>query len=102
MQHQEKTLPGAAPPHRWKRGLSFGIAALACPCHLPIVVGLLAGTTLGGWMYQHMFIVTLAMLGIFVLALLYGLRSFNRWQVATPDHREPEHSEMVAQSAREP
>jgi mercuric ion transport protein len=62
--------------------LSLGIAALACPCHLPLVLILFAGTTLGAWMSQHSVVVTLVMLGVFVISLLYGVRGFNRQRLA--------------------
>ncbi len=77
MQKRTETSPVATSRRGWKSLLSLGLAALACPCHLPIVVGLLAGTTLGAWLSQHSVIVTLVMLGVFVAALLYGLRSLN-------------------------
>ncbi len=77
MQERTETSPVATSRRGWKSLLSLGLAAVACPCHLPIVAGLLAGTTLGAWLSQHSVIVTLVMLGVFVGALLYGLRSLN-------------------------
>lgn len=58
--------------------MSLGLAAATCPCHLPIAVGLLAGTAFGAWLHQHSVVVALVMLGVFITALLYGLKGFNR------------------------
>lgn len=63
---------------KWKQYLSVGVAIITCPCHLPILVGALAGTALGGWLNQHSLVVTLGMAGIFVLALLYSFRGLAR------------------------
>jgi mercuric ion transport protein len=63
---------------QWKQYLSVGVAMLTCPCHLPILVAALVGTALGGWLSQHSLEVTLGMAGMFVLALLYSLRTLTR------------------------
>lgn len=59
----------------WKDCLSVGLAVLTCPCHLPLLLGALAGTALGGWLGQHTLAVTLGMAGIFLCALVYIFRS---------------------------
>lgn len=81
MQERTETSPGASSRRGWKSLLSLGLAALACPCHLPLVLGLFAGTTLGLWMSQHTFVVMLVMLGVFAASLLYGVRGFNRQRI---------------------
>ncbi len=69
-------VPQIAPPRgNTKKYLSLSLAALTCPCHAPILVAVLAGTALGGWVSQHLGVVILAMAGIFILSLLYGLRA---------------------------
>lgn len=82
MQERTETSPVASSRRGWKSLLSLGLAALACPCHLPLVLGLLAGTTLGAWMNQHTLVVILMMLGVFVVSLRYGMRSFDRTCIA--------------------
>ena len=77
----------------WKQYLSVGVAIITCPCHLPILVGALAGTMLGGWLSQHTLVVTLGMAGIFVLALLYSCRALPR--------RNTEVDESVGVGARD-
>ena len=63
---------------QWKQYLSVGVAMLTCPCHLPILVGALAGTTLGGWLSQYTLVVTLGMAGICLIAVLYSFRAVTR------------------------
>lgn len=70
--------PAASPRWSWKRYTSLGLAMLTCPCHLPLLLGALAGTALGGWLSQYTPAVFLAMLGVFIVALLYGLSASDR------------------------
>lgn len=63
---------------QWKPYLSVGIAILACPCHLPLLLTALAGTALGGWLSQYTLVAVLGMTGIFMLAVLYSFRAFIR------------------------
>ena len=81
---QERTEPSLVASSRGERKslLSLGLAALACPCHLPLVLILLAGTTLSAWMSQHSVVVTLVMLGVFIVSLLYGLGGLSRQDIA--------------------
>lgn len=59
----------------WKQYLSVGLAILTCPCHLPLLMGALAGTALGGWLSQYTLVVTLGMTGTFILVLLYVFKN---------------------------
>jgi mercuric ion transport protein len=61
---------------QWKPYLSVGIAILTCPCHLPLLAAVLAGTALGGWLSQYTLVAILGMTGIFILAVLYSFRAF--------------------------
>jgi len=70
--------PRPAPRRGWKRNASLGLALLTCPCHLPLLLGALAGTALGGWLSRYTLVVFLALLGLFVLALLYGFGALDR------------------------
>ena len=67
-------LGSAAPRQRWHTYLGLGLALLTCPCHLPLLLALLAGTALGAWLSQHVLLALLAMSGLFALALLHGSR----------------------------
>jgi mercuric ion transport protein len=47
---------------------------LTCPCHLPLLAAILAGTALGGWLSEY-FPVLLPLTGLyFIVALIVGLR----------------------------
>jgi mercuric ion transport protein len=56
----------------------FGIwilAAGACPCHLPLLIGVLGGTTMGAVLAAH-FLTAFVLLGaVFVGAVAVGLRA---------------------------
>ncbi len=83
---------------KWKQFLSVGVAILTCPCHLPILAAALAGTALGGWLSQYTLIATLGMAGVFIIALMYGLRGFIRQQhnvgkSVTPGAHDVKHAE---------
>lgn len=52
------------------------LAALTCPCHLLLLVVVLAGTTAGAFIGEHWVIAALALTGLFVLSLAMALRSF--------------------------
>ena len=57
------------PQRDWKRVLSLGLAVVTCPCHIPIFLGLLAGTVLGAWLRHSMLIAVFAMSGVFIVTL---------------------------------
>ena len=73
MSRHEQIPHGTVPQRDWKRVLSLGLAIATCPCHVPMFLGLLAGTVLGAWLQQYVLVAFLAMSGVFVLALYYGL-----------------------------
>ncbi len=83
MSIHKHTSTAASSPRGWKHRLSLGLALLTCPCHLPLLIIALAGTTFGAWLSQYTVVVSLAMIGIFVLALLYGTGAFNRQRGGT-------------------
>ena len=45
------------------------LAVLTCPCHLPILAAVLAGTTAGAFLGEHWGVAALALTGLFVLAV---------------------------------
>ena len=57
-----------------KAYLLLGSAVVACPCHLPILLVLLAGTGLGGFLSQNLGLVAVGLAGYFILALVLGVR----------------------------
>lgn len=44
-----------------------GLAVLTCPCHLPILAVVLAGTTAGAFLGEHWVIAALGLTGLFLL-----------------------------------
>jgi mercuric ion transport protein len=65
-------------PHssRWRAWLWDAFAALTCPCHLPIVLLALSGTTAGALVSQHVGIAVFVLVALFVLFLTRALRAF--------------------------
>ncbi|MDX9718704.1 MAG: broad-spectrum mercury transporter MerE [Thauera sp.] len=53
-----------------------GLAVLTCPCHLPILAVVLAGTTAGAFLSEHWVIAALLLSALFLLALSRALRAF--------------------------
>ena len=66
----------AVPPkRRLLTGYLFLItAALTCPCHLPILLAILGGTTLAAFMKQHFSLALIGLTGYFLFALIWGLK----------------------------
>lgn len=52
------------------------LALLTCPCHLPLVVFLFAGTTAGAFMGEHMGLAAASGIVLFGLSSLFAFRSF--------------------------
>ena len=52
------------------------LAVLTCPCHLPILAVVLAGTTAGAFLGEHWGIAALGLTGLFVLSLARAMRAF--------------------------
>ncbi len=72
------TTPGhlrSAPPRSLKGYFLLGLAFVTCPCHLPLVLAVLAGTGLAGVLSQHFWFAFLALSVIFVASLLLGLKA---------------------------
>jgi mercuric ion transport protein len=54
---------------------SLTLAAVACPCHLPLLIGVLGGTTIGAVLAAN-FLTAFVLLGaVFVGAVAVGLRA---------------------------
>jgi len=66
--------PPQAP--RW-RAYTWGVlAALTCPCHLPLLAIVLAGTTAGAFISDHWGIAAVALTGLFFLSVARAIRAF--------------------------
>mgnify|MGYP003385560562 CR=1 FL=1 len=52
------------------------LAVLTCPCHLPILAVVLAGTTAGAFIGEHWGVAAIALTGLFVLSVARLLRAF--------------------------
>ena len=52
------------------------LAVLTCPCHLPILAVVLAGTTAGAFIGEHWGIAALTLTGLFILSVTRLLRAF--------------------------
>ena len=64
---------------RSRNGYLWGIlAVLSCPCHLPILAIVLAGTSAGAFLGEHWVIVGIALTRLFVLSLSRLLRAFSK------------------------
>ena len=67
----------SASTSRW-RGYAWGfLAALTCPCHLPVLALLLSGTAVGAVIAQHMGLAVLAGLALFGTFATLAVGSFN-------------------------
>jgi len=52
----------------------LGLAFVTCPCHLPILAVLLAGTAAGAYLKNNLTLTGIALTAAFVTSLLLGLR----------------------------
>lgn len=63
--------------HKPITGYLWGaLAVLTCPCHLPILAVVLAGTTAGAFLGEHWVIAALGLTGLFLLSLSLAFRAF--------------------------
>jgi mercuric ion transport protein len=70
------TAPGLSRSARWRAWLWGALAALTCPCHLPIVLLALSGTAAGALVSQHKGIAVVVLLTLFALSFTRALRVF--------------------------
>ena len=50
---------------------------VTCPCHLPIWIAVLAGTSAGAFLGEHWGLAALALTGLFVASALAAMRAFS-------------------------
>ncbi len=65
---------GSASPRSLKGYLLLGLAFLTCPCHLLILLAVLAGTGLAGVLSQYFGLVFFLLSVVFVTSLVLGLK----------------------------
>lgn len=60
---------------RW-RAYAWGLlAALTCPCHLPVLVIVLAGTTAGAFLSANVGVVAVALVAVFSVSVVLAWRA---------------------------
>ncbi len=65
-------------PRRLKGYVNLAIAALTCPCHVPIYLAVLGGTALGVYLRDNILLLILGLTGVFLLTLTRGLKLVNK------------------------
>ncbi|MBI3090649.1 MAG: hypothetical protein HYY96_08270 [Candidatus Tectomicrobia bacterium] len=55
---------------------------IACPCHAPLLLAVLAGTTIGSQLLEHTVTLVIAMGSYFFFSLFLGLRLVKRREQA--------------------
>lgn len=66
--------PGAPRPRGIRAYAMLTLAILACPCHLPLLIVLLAGTATGAALQENFTLAAGALTVIFIVTLFLGLR----------------------------
>lgn len=61
-------------PQRRKGYMNLAIAALTCPCHLPIYLAIFGGTALGVFLRDNILLLIFGLAAIFLLTLTRGLK----------------------------
>jgi len=64
----------APAPKSLKGYVLVGLAFVTCPCHLPLLLAVLAGTGLAGALSQHFGLAFVALSVIFAGSLFWGLK----------------------------
>ncbi len=65
---------GTPRPRTLRGYLMLGLAFVTCPCHLPILAVLFAGTGSGAYLKNNLALTGIALTGAFVASLVLGLR----------------------------
>jgi mercuric ion transport protein len=71
---QDTDGPVVGKNHSLKGYLLLSTAALTCPCHLPILIALTAGTAFGAFVSDHLWFTGLLLTLYFASALYLGLK----------------------------
>ncbi|WP_069620908.1 broad-spectrum mercury transporter MerE [Burkholderia sp. A2] len=73
---RDPTSPGLTRSARWRAWLWGALAALTCPCHLPVLLLALSGTAAGALVSEHMGSAVFVLVALFALFLTRALRAF--------------------------
>ena len=82
---QMEEMPPSPEPGDWRQWFYLLTAALTCPCHLPIYLLILGGTSVGAVLQGNRELAFLTLTATFVLTLLQGLRLSNRTKPGSSD-----------------
>lgn len=74
--HSDDASSVSPPIPSWRAYTWGALAVLTCPCHLPLLAAVLAGTSVGAFVGDHWGVAALALAGLFVLAVTRVLRVF--------------------------
>ncbi len=69
--------PSSAKPSSVSRLVGYlwtGVAIVACPCHLPLIIGALAGTAAGALLSRHWIVGLLGLLALFLVSAAQAWR----------------------------
>jgi mercuric ion transport protein len=67
----------------------LAIAAITCPCHVPIYLAIFGGTAVGALLQENLLLFILALTGIFVVTLRRGLQLYKMKEKANrPDTQQ--------------
>ena len=72
----DPTAPGLSHRARWRTWFWGALAALTCPCHLPILLLMLSSTAAGALVSQRIGVAVAVLVALFVLFLTRALRTF--------------------------
>ncbi len=64
-------------PQRLKGYVNLAIAALTCPCHVPIYLAVLGGTAFGVYLRDNILLLILGLTAVFLLTFTRGLKLVN-------------------------
>lgn len=76
--HSDDASSVSPPIASWRAYTRGVLAVLTCPCHLPLLAAVLAGTSVGAFVGDHWGVAALALAGLFVLSVTRVLRVFGR------------------------
>ncbi len=65
-------------PQRRKGYINLAIAAVTCPCHVPIFLAILGGTALGVFLRDNILLIILGLTAVFHFTLTRGLKLVNK------------------------
>jgi hypothetical protein len=84
-----------------KDALRWVLVVVTCPCHVPLLAGLLAGTAAGAWLTKNMLTAMAVATVLFALSLLWLVRGTIRVDAGsapTPGEREQAIEEVLCPS----